>query len=71
MSSQTEEMLSQFTQFIKGEHIDYNNDQIILNIDGDATHYYGRYTAYHAKCYIAMLDRYLSSPIFTQTLERV
>ena len=55
----------------KGDHSNYNNDQIILNIDGDPTHYHGRYAAYHARCYTAMLDRYLSSPTFTQTLERV
>nr|DAW82938.1 MAG TPA: hypothetical protein [Caudoviricetes sp.] len=54
-----------------GEHRDYNNDQIILNIDGDATHYHGRYVTYHARCYTAMLDHYLSDPTFTQTLERV
>ena len=54
-------------------HSTYPSDRITLKtyVDGNITSYHGRYTAYHAKCYIAMLDHYLSSPTFTQTLERV
>lgn len=57
-------------------HSTYPSDRITLKTyaDGsisDEISYHGRYTAYHAKCYIAMLDHYLSDPTFTQTLERV
>lgn len=57
-------------------HSTYQSDRITLKnyVDGsisDEISYYGRYTAYHAKCYIAMLDHYLSDPTFIQTLERV
>lgn len=54
-------------------HSTYPSDRITLKtyVDGSVISYHGRYTAYHAKCYIAMLDHYLSDPTFTQTLERV
>lgn len=57
----------------KGANNTYCFDRITLkiNIDGSTTSYHGRYAAYHARCYTAMLDHYLSDPTFKQTLERV